>query len=263
MVENFYGIANLPAPTTYPYKIIGKIFEKTNLRDRPEFQIIIIHLSMMTSFPDIQFKKIFDYAVIHDLYKITSVQEFCDRLISDSSTRIKELINFNLNKIDTRMQQYEDALTIYGMADKHIRWIKDVYGAISTSLRSNPIWYLMPILNKGTADDILGVLDRNYFMFEQSDGKLSLHKRTEQNDIDAADALIFNRNLFHFLDYIIRKYEHNPRCPMYMNCKLIEKDSTCVDEPYKHGIRTKNEQICHYGQAAHLFGVNQYPIAKF
>ena len=263
MVENYYGIATLSSPPPYPYQIIGKIFEKTELKDRLELQIVIIHLSMMTSFPDIQFVKIFEYVVSNDLSKCATVKDFCDKLIADKSTRIQELLDFNLSKIDERMLKYTESIAKYELADKYIRWINDMYGAISAQLKIDPLWYLTPVLNRCGADGILGVLNRNFFMFENSQGEISLHKRGEKDDTDAAEALIFNRNIFHFMDYLIKDYIDAASCPMYMNCALPEKDGCCINEPYKHGINGKGDKLCNYGEAAHLFGVNEYPVKNY
>lgn len=253
LIERYYNIHKDHSPD-YPYKVLSKIFDASPLKGSLPIQIVITYLSLMHPFPDAKFKELFECVVNEKLYEKDLLEDVTRSLLEVHFPDTIDSIEKHFNGLAEHINEFAQVLSRNDMADKYVSWLRNVTTNVFANISKNPVHYINPILNRGGADEILGMLDLNYFLFDNSDGNLSFPKREIEGD---ASAVLFNRNFFHLLDFMLTA--ENRKCPMFQNCSLPEKDSDCEFTPFKHANRNVGEDICDYGQVAQLFGVHQFP----
>ena len=258
IVERHYGLSDIPSPD-YPYNVISILFSKTPLHAKLDKQIIILYMSLQSSFPDILFRNIYECVIDEKLYEIKNNDDF--------AIAIKKKLNYHftnncfsqIEMLKKVINQFCSIISIFPPAKHSANWISEITSIFFNKICGDTLFYIRPIIERKGSSEIFGIFNNNYFLISDSNKKLSTIKNRSTDDY----GITFLSNLFHFIDYFLyyQSDEKMNLCPMFSSCALEKfKDEKCIYSPYEKGSLLIEDALCNYGVVAHMFFTHEIPV---
>jgi len=262
LLEDHYALGTSQS-STYPYDILGLLFRDTPFGKRIDFQIVMIYLSLQSFFPDIQFRNIYEVVTNKKLYELRTCDTFAEAIVDSLSYHYREGIESEISLLERLIGRMCSLLSLYPLASGGVNWLSKASAGFFKSIRTDPLRFVRPLLQRRGTSDVFSVLDNNYFLTKDQSGRLSTVKPGNEED---QSGIMFVSNVFHFIDFMLfhdedtQEYQER-KCPMFDSCNLQAfKTERCKREPYHTGENKVDDTLCEYGAVAHMFFVRELPV---